>query len=46
MNCVELIDVMFLFIGFVVCGGVIDYYVDGFGVVFFEDKVCCLFIDN
>lgn len=38
-------DVIFFFIGFVVWGGFIDYYVDGWGIVFFEDKVCCFFID-
>lgn len=46
MNCAEPTDVTFSFTGFAARGGVTDHHADGFGVAFFEDKACRLFIDN
>lgn len=46
MNCATPTDVTFSFTGFAARGGVTDHHADGFGVAFFEDKACRLFIDN
>ncbi len=46
MNCATPTDVTFSFTGFAARGGVTDHHSDGFGVAFFEDKACRLFIDN
>jgi predicted glutamine amidotransferase len=46
MNCARPTDVTFSFTGFAARGGNTDHHVDGFGVAFFEDKACRVFIDN
>jgi glutamine amidotransferase len=46
MNCAAPTDVMFSFTGFAARGGVTDQHADGWGIAFFEDKACRLFIDN
>jgi len=46
MNCATPTDVTFSFTGFALRGGLTDHHSDGFGVAFFEDKACRLFIDN
>lgn len=46
MNCAQPTDVTFSFTGFAARGGGTDHHADGFGVAFFEDKACRLFIDN
>jgi glutamine amidotransferase len=38
-------DVRFSFTGFAARGGLSDHHGDGFGVGFFEDKACRLFMD-
>lgn len=39
------IDICFSFIGFVQCGGGIGLYKDGWGIIFYEGKGCCIFKD-
>jgi predicted glutamine amidotransferase len=46
MNCAAPTDVTFSFTGFAARGGVTDHHADGFGIAFFEDKACRLFIDQ
>ena len=46
MNCAAPTDVTFSFTGFAARGGVTDHHADGFGIAFFEDKACRLFIDH
>jgi predicted glutamine amidotransferase len=46
MNCAAPTDVMFSFTGFAARGGVTDHHADGWGIAFFEDKACRLFIDH
>lgn len=46
MSCAKPTDVTFSFTGFAARGGHTDHHADGFGVAFFEDKACRLFIDN
>src|ERR1700722_5608337 len=46
MNCAEPTDVTFSFTGFAKRGGVTDHHADGWGIAFFEDKACRLFIDH
>lgn len=46
MNCAAPTDVTFSFSGFSQRGGVTSDHADGFGIAFFEDKACRLFIDN
>ena len=46
MNCAEPTDVTFSFTGFAARGGVTDHHADGWGIAFFEDKACRLFIDH
>ncbi|MBY4898944.1 class II glutamine amidotransferase [Cupriavidus sp. AU9028] len=46
MNCATPTDVTFSFTGFAARGGLTDHHADGFGVAFFEEKACRLFIDN
>ncbi len=46
MNCAEPTDVTFSFTGFAARGGLTDHHADGWGIAFFEDKACRLFIDH
>ncbi|CAB3649351.1 class II glutamine amidotransferase [Paraburkholderia rhynchosiae] len=46
MNCAAPTDVTFSFTGFAARGGVTDHHADGWGIAFFEDKACRLFIDH
>ncbi len=46
MNCATPTDITFSFTGFAARGGHTDHHADGFGVAFFENKACRLFIDN
>jgi predicted glutamine amidotransferase len=45
MNSANPADLRFSFTGFAARGGLTDHHGDGFGVGFFEDKACRLFID-
>lgn len=46
MNCATPTDITFSFTGFCARGGETGHHADGFGIGFFEDKACRLFIDN
>lgn len=46
MNSANPADLRFSFTGFAARGGLTDHHSDGFGVGFFEDKACRLFMDN
>lgn len=46
LNCAAPTDVTFSFTGFAARGGVTDHHADGWGIAFFEDKACRLFIDH
>ncbi len=46
MNCAEPTDVTFSFTGFAARGGLTDHHKDGWGIAFFEDKACRLFLDH
>lgn len=46
MNCAEPTDITFSFTGFAARGGGTDHHADGWGIAFFEDKACRLFIDH
>jgi len=46
MNCATPTDVTFSFSGFSQRGGITSDHADGFGIAFFEDKACRLFIDH
>jgi predicted glutamine amidotransferase len=46
MNSADPADMRFSFTGFARRGGDTDSHGDGFGIGFFEDKACRLFIDN
>lgn len=46
MNCATPTDVTFSFTGFAARGGQTDHHADGWGIAFFEDKACRLFIDH
>ena len=46
MNSAAPADLRFSFTGFAARGGLTDHHGDGFGVGFFEDKACRLFMDN
>lgn len=46
MNSANPADLRFSFTGFAARGGLTDHHGDGFGVGFFEDKACRLFMDN
>ncbi len=46
MNCTQPADITFSFKGFAARGGLTHHHADGFGIAFFEDKACRLFIDN
>jgi glutamine amidotransferase len=45
LNCAAPTDIRFSLTGFVARGGITDHHVDGWGVAFFEDKACRLFVD-
>lgn len=45
MNCATPTDITFSFKGFSQRAGITSDHADGFGVAFFEDKACRLFID-
>jgi len=46
MNAAKPSDLRFSFTGFAARGGLTDHHDDGFGIGFFEDKACRLFMDN
>ena len=46
MNCATPTDITFSFRGFSQRAGVTFDHCDGFGIAFFEDKACRLFVDN
>jgi len=46
MNCARPTDATFSFTGFAARGGATDHHADGWGIAFFEDKACRMFIDN
>ncbi|HWK61254.1 MAG TPA: class II glutamine amidotransferase [Eoetvoesiella sp.] len=46
MSCAQPTDFTFSFTGFAARGGNTDHHADGFGVAFFENKACRVFIDN
>jgi glutamine amidotransferase len=46
MNCATPTDITFSFTGFAARGGQTDHHADGFGVAFFENKACRVFIDH
>ncbi len=46
MNCATPTDVTFSFRGFCQRAGVTSDHADGFGIAFFEDTACRLFVDN
>lgn len=46
MNCATPTDITFSFSGFAARGGGTDTHGDGWGIAFFEDKACRLFIDH
>lgn len=46
MNCATPTDITFSFSGFSARGGLTDEHGDGWGIAFFEDKACRLFIDH
>jgi glutamine amidotransferase len=46
MNCATPTDITFSFSGFAERGGRTDHHADGWGIAFFEDKACRLFIDH
>lgn len=46
MNCATPTDITFSFRGFSQRAGITSDHSDGFGIAFFEDKACRLFVDN
>lgn len=46
MNCATPTDITFSFTGFAARGGQTDHHADGWGIAFFENKACRLFIDR
>ncbi len=46
MNCATPTDITFSFTGFAARGGNTGHHADGWGIAFFEDKACRLFIDH
>jgi glutamine amidotransferase len=46
MNCATPTDITFSFTGFAARGGETGHHADGWGIAFFEDKACRLFIDS
>ena len=46
MNCAAPTDITFSFTGFAARGGATGQHADGFGIGFFEDKACRVFIDH
>ncbi|KAA8731151.1 class II glutamine amidotransferase [Acinetobacter qingfengensis] len=46
MNCATPTDINFSFRGFSQRAGITSDHSDGFGIAFFEDKACRLFVDN
>lgn len=46
MNCATPTDITFSFCGFSQRAGITSDHSDGFGIAFFEDKACRLFVDN
>ena len=46
MNCATPTDITFSFRGFSQRAGITSDHADGFGIAFFEDKACRLFVDN
>jgi predicted glutamine amidotransferase len=46
MNAAKPADLRFSFTGFAARGGLTDHHGDGFGIGFFEDKACRIFMDS
>src|SRR5260363_45486 len=46
INCAAPTDTTFSFTGFAARGGITDHHADGWGIAFFEDRACRLFIDH
>ncbi len=46
MNCNTPTDILFSFAGFRARGGITDEHCDGWGIGFFEDRGCRLFLDT
>lgn len=46
MNCAAPTDITFSFKGFSQRAGITSDHSDGFGIAFFEDKACRIFVDN
>lgn len=46
MNCATPTDITFSFTGFAQRGGGTDHHGDGWGIGFFEDKACRVFLDH
>lgn len=46
MNCNTPTDIVFSFEGFHRRGGLTDHHADGWGIAFFEDRGCRLFLDD
>lgn len=46
MNCATPTDITFSFRGFSQRAGITSDHCDGFGIAFFEDKACRVFVDN
>ncbi|WP_144113062.1 class II glutamine amidotransferase [Paraburkholderia sp. BCC1886] len=46
LNCAEPTDVSFSLRGFAARGGLTDHHVDGWGVAFYEERACRVFVDE
>ncbi|WGS54713.1 class II glutamine amidotransferase [Paraburkholderia sp. D15] len=46
LSCAEPTDVSFSLTGFAARGGLTDHHVDGWGVAFYEDRACRVFVDD
>ncbi|MFM0740776.1 class II glutamine amidotransferase [Paraburkholderia xenovorans] len=46
LSCAEPTDVTFSLTGFAARGGLTDHHVDGWGVAFYEDRACRVFVDE
>src|ERR1700744_6290634 len=46
LSCAEPTDVSFSLTGFAARGGLTDHHVDGWGVAFYEDRACRVFVDE
>jgi predicted glutamine amidotransferase len=46
LSCAEPTDVSFSLAGFAARGGLTDHHVDGWGVAFYEERACRVFVDE